>query len=238
MLKTILPLFILMIGLFTATVAHAQNNPNPIVVELFTSQGCSSCPPADKLLAEIADNPNLITIAHHVTYWDRLGWKDSLGQKFATERQKEYTNHMRLGQMYTPQMIVNGNDAFVGFRKNELTTALKNATPVIPIALENDNENVLKINLPDLRTTKNKSYSLYLYAIDEAADVKIQTGENRGKMFTYKNSALFERPLGIWMGFATTKYIPLPNIPEADHYILLINEDRFGPIIAAGKLEL
>ena len=231
-------LFLALLALALLPARTTQAQTGQIVVELFTSQGCSSCPPADRYLNEMSEHPGLITLSFHVTYWDRGNWKDTLGRTFATNRQKEYARHMKLGQMYTPQMIVNGQGHFVGSRKNELTTALKSATSVEPIALSKNSGNVLTIKLPSFESGKNTGYSLYLYGLKKASTVKIGSGENRGKLFTYKNAVLYEQPLGLWHGNGTTKYVSLPNDPDLDRYVLLVQRDTFGPVIAAGKIDI
>ncbi|MGL4406119.1 MAG: DUF1223 domain-containing protein, partial [Notoacmeibacter sp.] len=94
------------------------------VVELFTSQGCSSCPPADKILTRLSKEPGVLTLAWHVDYWDYLGWKDTLGVTGATERQRAYAANFQAASIYTPQAVVNGATGLVGSRENQLRSAL------------------------------------------------------------------------------------------------------------------
>ena len=126
-----------LVNIISCTKAQKQtemsvNKGNSVaLVELFTSQGCSSCPPADELLAnlikEYNDNQQVIAISFHVDYWDRLGWKDPFSQRVFTQRQRNYVDKLDLRSAYTPQMVVNGKYEFVGSDKSALQSALKKA---------------------------------------------------------------------------------------------------------------
>jgi hypothetical protein len=108
------------------SVSEQTKNTSPSVVELFTSEGCSSCPSADKLVAVAQKefNENTIVLSYHVNYWDRLGWKDPFSKAAYTDRQRQYAEHLHLESVYTPQAIVNGKTAFVGSNKTALWTTL------------------------------------------------------------------------------------------------------------------
>src|SRR5215472_2525698 len=95
------------------------------VLELFTSEGCSSCPPADRLLPQLANDPNIIPLSFHVDYWDRLGWKDSFSNSEFSDRQKEYAKRFRLSSIYTPQLVVNGEFEMVGTNRSSAEAAIK-----------------------------------------------------------------------------------------------------------------
>jgi hypothetical protein len=96
----------------------------PVVVELFTSQGCSSCPPADRLLGELAQRDGVLPLSFHVTYWDRLGWPDTFGLEASTRRQNDYADWLRLGTMYTPQMVIGGRIDVVGSSRGRVLEAI------------------------------------------------------------------------------------------------------------------
>src|ERR1700736_1842766 len=104
---------LLSLGL-AVVVTPAAAGERPIVVELFTSQGCSSCPPADALLAELAQRPDVIALGFHIDYWDDLGWKDPLSSPAATARQRDYARQFGRRQVYTPQLVVDGAEEAVG----------------------------------------------------------------------------------------------------------------------------
>jgi hypothetical protein len=102
--------------------------PRPVVVELFTSQGCSSCPPADALLTELARNPNILPLAFHVTYWNNLGWRDPFSLEAATDRQRAYQRSLHTDTIYTPQMVIEGQADIVGSDRASVATAIAHAT--------------------------------------------------------------------------------------------------------------
>ena len=116
----------------------------PAVVELFTSQGCSSCPPADQLLAELAQRSDIIALGFHIDYWDGLGWKDPLSTSEGTARQQTYARLLGSGQVYTPQLIVEGTREMVGSRREEVLAALRGARPqaVAPVRFAADRRSV------------------------------------------------------------------------------------------------
>src|SRR5205814_1096869 len=103
----------------------AQAETRPVVVELFTSQGCSSCPPADRLLSELAERPDVIALGLHIDYWDDLGWKDPLSSPEATARQRDYARQFGRRQVYTPQLVVDGTEEAVGSDRAAVLQALK-----------------------------------------------------------------------------------------------------------------
>ena len=105
----------------------AGASQSPVVVELFTSQSCSSCPPADRNLGKLSENPNVIALGFHVTYWNHLHWEDTLSNEFSTKRQRSYAAAFRNGRVYTPQMVVNGEQEFVGSNGSKVNAALKKA---------------------------------------------------------------------------------------------------------------
>ncbi len=215
-----------------------QGATAPVVIELFTSQSCSSCPPADKLLGELSQNPNIITLGFHVTYWDHLNWKDTLGREFATQRQNNYSAFRRADRVYTPQMVVNGNEEFVGSNPGKLSAALKTAKPIKTITIDKIADNVIKLNLPSMKGDGNLNYTLRVFGVKSNSHVQIQRGENRGKDVIYHNAVLSEQNLGAWMGAAEEKIVSIPPKTDIDHLVILAQIGGFGPIVAAGKINL
>ena len=204
----------------------------PVVIELFTSQSCSSCPPADKNLAVLAENPNVIALSFHVTYWDHLHWKDTLSQQFATDRQRAYANYKRNGRVYTPQMIVNGDEEFVGSRSGDIQRSLSRAQQIEPITISKDGSSQIKAVLPKLA---KGNYTLWLAGTKNSHTQSIPSGENRGRTVTYKDTVVHYEQAGNWDGHPREIFIDLPSGVTADNYVVLVQKDGYGAILAAGK---
>ena len=184
------------------TLAFTQNkNPRTVyqnekgegfaVIELFTSEGCSSCPPADALVAKIQreiNNKPIYIMAYHVDYWDRLGWKDSFSDLKFSDRQNKYANWLNLKSVYTPQIVVNGGKEFVGSEERTLrktiSTALSSASETsLNIALQNQNGEELSL----VYNTNQKAigYSLVVAAVIPNAINQVLKGENKGKTLAH-----------------------------------------------------
>jgi len=208
----------------------------PVVVELFTSQSCSSCPPADALLGELAKHVNVIALGCHVTYWDHLNWRDTLSRKFCTDRQRAYARQMGSKQVYTPQMVVNGAHQFIGSNRTEATRAIASST-VQPIKLERTDANTLTATLPALTGGPNLQ-TLWLMRTHSDHTQAIKSGENRGKTITYVNSVETLKQLGTWSGTAQTLSFALPKGgAENPSYVLIAQPQGFGGITAAGRVK-
>ncbi len=155
------------------------------VVELFTSQGCNSCPPADKLLGRLTQNPNVIPLTLAVDYWDYLGWKDTLALHEHTKRQRHYAKVRGDMNVYTPQAIVNGIKYAIGSDEREISAALRNHPtnePEIPLLVKRDGENISV----DVGASQGKA-TVWMLAVTSKVEVKIAKGENKGETITYFN---------------------------------------------------
>jgi hypothetical protein len=176
----------------TATAILQQTkNTNPSVVELFTSEGCSSCPSADKLvaIAQKEFNENTIVLSYHVDYWDRLGWKDPFSKAAYTDRQRQYAEHLNLQSVYTPQAIVNGKTEFVGSNKTALWNAISNYKNSDYIIIQTETPQVsnqqlsIKYNYAPLQTNENVVLELIL----KNATTQVKRGENGGATLSHIN---------------------------------------------------
>src|SRR5215470_2470293 len=140
-MSRIIPVLLLaaVIAVGHASATSAQDKP-PVVLELFTSQGCSSCPPADALLGELAQRPGIVALAFHVDYWDYIGWKDPYASPTNTQRQHDYAVALGLHMVYTPQMVVDGRTDVVGSERGDVETAIGRAAagPKLAISIEKD----------------------------------------------------------------------------------------------------
>ena len=170
-------------------VATSNTSQKPVVVELFTSEGCSSCPSADKLLAEMSDkNPNILLLSFHVDYWNRLGWVDSFSKAAYTERQYNYGSAMHLSGVYTPQAVVNGQSETVGSNRTNITNfthANYKYSAIINSANATINNKIVTVEI----TSKNVpvNYELLVLLIQPHAATKVKGGENGGSYLPHKN---------------------------------------------------
>lgn len=179
---------------------HAQEVKNPgskpfVFIELFTSQGCSSCPPADDLLAKIiadakTNNKNIYALEYHVDYWNKYGWKDPYSSFKYTLRQKNYVNVLPESQAYTPQMIVNGETVFVGSDEKQAKKAIENAlkkpaTVDLDIQYKGTVNDTMLISYAAAKSDKN--YFLKIAFVEKEVSNSINKGENAGKKLSHHN---------------------------------------------------
>lgn len=207
----------------------------PVVVELFTSQSCSSCPPADALLGELAArDTDIIAFSCHVTYWDHLNWRDTMSLKACTNRQRAYAGFMGKRQVYTPQMVVNGEHEFVGSNRAEAARTISTRA-VAPIQLTLNGEDIAAA-LPALPPGTPKQ-TLWLLSYKPQHTQDIPSGENRGRTISYTNSVLTLDQVGVWDGHAAQRTFKKPqsSVPDAG-YALIAQPQDFGTVSAAGKL--
>jgi len=209
--------------------AHAADRP--VVVELFTSQGCSSCPPANAFLNEMTkDRADVLPLGFHVTYWDRLGWKDPFSFEFATKRQAVYGHRFGDGS-YTPEIVVDGRAGFVGSDRDQVNAAIDQARRDQATAAD-----LSAIRSGDIVTVKIGSGSgigkLLLVGFDREHTTSIHRGENGGRSFYETNVVRSARPIGDWSGDAKTLHEKAPQGQEA----AVIVEAPDGRIIGAARV--
>lgn len=238
-------------ALFTATHITAAEksssfNPalipqTPTVLELFTSQGCHSCPPADKLLGELSENSHYIAISCHVTYWDYLGWKDSFSQNFCDKRQRQYNAYLKTGSNYTPQLIINGRFQTVGSREYRVSNALfraKKQPQLIPIDVSRNSKSLL-INLDELikNIPDKRAIELTILGVGETQDVVIPRGENSGKTLTYHQPLMHGYTKALENIDSTRLVEKLGEHAIHKHWVVLAHDINNGSIVAAGQVK-
>jgi hypothetical protein len=196
-----------------APVAHAETKA---VVELFTSQGCSSCPPADKLLGELADRDDILALSLPVDYWDYLGWKDTLASHDNTERQRAYAEARGDRQVYTPQIVVNGVEHMVGSSRSSVDEAIDRLadTLTVPITMTAGADTTTVTIGAANNATPDKGM-IWLAMYDDPITVPIDRGENTGKSITYTNVVRKMRPIAMWMGEEITVELPKSELAHA-----------------------
>jgi hypothetical protein len=170
--------------------------PSPVVVELFTSQGCNSCPPADAYLAELARQPQVLALAYHIDYWDQLGWQDPFSSPAATARQRAYARALGLRTIYTPQMVIGGRIDAVGSDRTQLAAAVAVAPgPAVTVALETDRDTLT------IRVGAGAGLGrIWLMDYDLEHETRIRAGENRGRTLVNVNIVRAIAELGAWAG--------------------------------------
>lgn len=199
------------------------------VLELFTSQGCSSCPPADALLKSLAGRPDIVALAYHVDYWDYIGWTDTFGAKSNTQRQRDYANAWNSNRIYTPELVVNGSEGLVGSREGEVQAAIGKAALAVPVMLKPDDHGMLAVDIAPDPGLKEASVWLITYVRD--ATVTVGRGENSGKTIDYTHVVTGRQVIGMWdpMSGAHLK-LPLDQVltKSSDGAAILLQEDKQG----------
>lgn len=211
----------------------AQSVDHPTVIELYTSQGCSSCPPADALLAQIATRSDVIALALHVDYWDYIGWKDTFGDPAYAKRQRAYARAMGENMVFTPQMVINGTTAIVGSDAAALSAALapvggRNA-PVLHLSREGGTLSIRAKAAPDLAAP----VAVKLVRYRPQSDVSIGEGENGGRTITYTNIVTGWTDVGQWDGSNALEL----DVDAAGKQavVVLLQEAGPGRIVAAAE---
>lgn len=201
------------------------------VIELFTSQGCSSCPPADEIMAGYEGNNDVLTLSWHVDYWNYLGWKDTFSKAEFTDRQKRYARTLQERQIYTPQAIVNGRDHTVGSRKGEIEDLMKgfirqgkNLTVPIDVKITGGQMQI-RVNDASVKNNKNDP-TLYMVYFNRSSKVKIVRGENRGKTIVYRNIVRDTQMLGMLKSGVISVDLPISEVRRAgyDSCAILLQE--------------
>jgi len=216
--------------------ASAEGVGSAILVELFTSQGCHSCPPADAHLGELAGRDGVAALSMHVDYWDYLGWRDSFGSRAFTKRQYGYRENFGARAVYTPQMVINGRLEAVGSRTRDVAAALEAAAavpPVLEIAIKRDG-GMLKATLMPGETRTPGIVWVARYSKSETVD--ISRGENRGKTLTYHNVVKSLERIGAWAGTAE-ETVMLPQPDPGEGVAVWVQAGETGPVHSASYYE-
>lgn len=219
------------VGVLQATQVAAQDGP--VVVEFYTSQGCSSCPPADEILRDLAKRDDVIALALHVDYWDYLGWKDVFANPAFTQRQHAYARAANATSVYTPQMIINGVEQVVGSRPMQVMDALqaqKEVPTLFDVQLTRRDGAVLITAQPG----QGGNYVVQLVRYKPEQTVAINRGENAGRNLTYTNIVTSWDVIAEWDGRSPLAF---EAYAEGDSPIVVIlQQSTDGPIVGAAVL--
>ncbi len=218
------------------SIVAAQSQP--VVVELYTSQGCSSCPPADALLADLAKRQDVIALALHVDYWDYLGWKDEFGDPAFTQRQKAYARAAGHRTVYTPQMIVGGRDHLVGAKPMKLAQLIEahsKSPTVVKLQVARQGSRL------SVKADRNgsallpKKMLLHVVRFAPLRKVDIRRGENAGRSIDYANIVTSWTPVAKWDGNAPLR-LAIDLKGDTSPVAVILQQSGHGPILAAAQL--
>ena len=223
----------LTLGFGAATALAA--GPRPAIVELYTSEGCSSCPPAEKLVEDLARRPDVLPLAFHVDYWDSLGWRDRFSIKEAAQRQNSLAQTLGLSTVGTPQLVVDGRTAVWGANPKALEQALKPARTDIPVVVERKDQSLL-VRVPAPPTSD--AYDVYVVGYLPKAVTVIQRGENAGRTITEVNVVRYIRKIGKSSDTPHSWEVPLDAFPkDAERVVALLQLPKNGAIIGAATID-
>lgn len=216
------------------------------VVELFTSQGCSSCPPADALFADLVSRKDIVALAYHVDYWDYLGWKDTLSTKKNTERQYAYMRAFGARSVYTPQAVINGRAHVNGASRVAVDSTLSGMDKMaqgmrVPVRVTQEGDGVV-IDAGDAGTnpaTPSNAHVVVVY-FDPPQTIDIGKGENSGRSQTYWNAVSDIQTAGMWHGKAQRYELPMSEISKKGGCAVLLQavgkDGSPGPILGAAMI--
>ncbi len=234
------PILAILVGL-AATLAALPGLAGPakpvVLVELYTSQGCSSCPPADDMIAELATRDDVLPLALHVDYWDYIGWADSFAQPQHTKRQKAYARMARNASIYTPQIVVAGVDHVVGFKPMKLVDLIaRHRGASAPAAVEVETEgDVVRVSFaPKAGMAPPDTVNVDLVRFTEMATVDILRGENAGRTITYYNIVTGWERVGSWDGSGAFAFSA--EVPQDGPLALVVQAHGPGAVLAAFRL--
>jgi hypothetical protein len=230
-----------------ATVDFAVAEPRA-VVELFTSQGCSSCPPADKIIGELARDPAVIALSLPIDYWDYLGWKDTLADARFSARQRAYSQVRGDRDVFTPQVIVNGSTHLVGSNRAGIDSAIKtvdktSGVMAVPVSLAVEGKEIKVSVAAAPPGDPAKQGEVWICAVSKAVPIEIGRGENRGRQVVYHNVVRNLLKVGDWTGAAEHWSVPLENVvadgvDAAAVYVQNGSRDKPGAMLGAAFTSL
>lgn len=221
----------------SAQVPARAGSESPVVVELYTSQGCSSCPPAEAYMRDLAKRSDIIGLEFHVNYWDYIGWKDMFANPAFSKRQKQYVQRLGARYAYTPQMIIAGSVHAVGSARNTIEKHIREARraagPHPPVTLRRDGETlVIEIGAAPVHGT----YDVTFVTFDKPHTTKVRRGENRGQTLINTNVVRELAVVGKWAGKASTFRVSLAGKKGDGGCVVIIQNRGPGPVLAAARL--
>lgn len=200
----------------------------PVVVELFTSQGCSSCPPADALVGELARRPGVIALAYHVDYWDELGWKDRFSIPEASQRQRGYVRRLARSGLFTPQIVVSGDTSLVGSNRAAVEAAVAEDRDALAVVLSRKGDD-LHIQFSE---AWREPMDVYLITYIREATSKVAAGENARRTLKHFNVVRSFKTLGTWNGKPQRMTVPIAGLPQESDAVAVVLQRKNQRAIA------
>ncbi|WP_299894112.1 thioredoxin family protein [uncultured Ruegeria sp.] len=217
--------------------AQVAAEEDPVVVELFTSQGCSSCPPADRIMHDLAKREDVIGLALHVDYWDYIGWKDEYADPDHTLRQRAYAREGGRSMIYTPQMVINGQHDIVGAQARELDQLIEAHLKAAPEASVTAirSADVVTVDVTPVELPKEETYDVHVVQYSPMRHASIRRGELAGHELDYANVVEAWQIAGQWDGTAPQTFaVQLGSDLPA---VILVQRAGHGPIVAATRVK-
>ena len=215
---------------------------SPTVVELYTSQGCNSCPPADEFLGELAQREDVIALSFHIDYWNYLGWEDTFATAETTKRQRTYATYLGAHSVYTPQMVIGGRAHEVGSRGGDVERTIKRVAAAADdgpeVVFLRDEDGAIRVRIG--AGTAPERTAIWLMRFDEAQSVPVKSGENAGRTLTYHHVVRDIERLGWWKGEEMEFPLAMADLSAGgrDACAVLVQAGFQGPIIGAAQLML
>jgi hypothetical protein len=221
-----------LVGAAALAAGPAPALADPVLVELFTSQGCSSCPPADRFLGELAQRKDVIALAYHVDYWDYIGWQDKFARAEHTARQKDYRDALDLHTIYTPQMVVDGRYDVVGSQRAAVESSIESAASQrkLPITISASGGKY-RVTAPPMEIDQASPASLWLVIYARRSETEVSRGENAGSTLVEYNIVRDLRRLGDWTGDAIDLELDADAADKNMGCAVFLQVDGNGPIL-------
>lgn len=230
----------LLVALVLGVSSQAQAGEKLTVVELYTSQGCSSCPPADTYLGKLAERDDILALSLHVDYWDYIGWKDPYALPGNTERQRSYARHLGMGYVYTPQIVVQGMAHTTGSNRGAVERLIRELRGAkrLDIGIERAN-GAVQVNIPG-GTFDDETGRILIASFDKRHENDVSRGENTGRKLAHYNVVRDLVEVGSWKGEALSMTVndQLIDMKGRDGCAILVQSTKSGRILGAAKIWL
>ena len=227
------------LGVLAGGDAIADSKAGPWAVELFTSQGCNSCPPADALLGKLARRPDIVALSFHVNYWDYIGWQDRFATKQTTERQRAYARTLRQKYVYTPEMVVDGRVHQPGIQDSQVESMLADARRQSAVrttpAIKRMADGTLRIWLAAAKLERGADVTLFGY--DRRHSTPVGRGENEGRRLDNFNVVRHFEIVGAWNGAEAHWTVPADRFQPEQGLAVIVQQSDHGVVLGANTLE-